>query len=595
MLGVLALVGAGVAIAATGDDGSAPAKVSLDGTDVSGLDAAGVRAAARARAKELMGVPVVITRSDDPAFRIEATRASLGARPRITQAVEEALAPRSLGGRLISVLGLAPTRDLRLVFTLDPRKVNALVARVRDDGDTPARPASLDLASDDLAVVPGTAGFGIDPAALRAQIAQLPERIELTPGPLAPPVSDAAAAAARVRALALVARPISVTLQGRGVPIEPDVLREALRTKPAPPDLALTLDPDTLYRDISSAFGTREQPARDATFRISGSSVRLVPSRIGRSLDMPAIVKAIIDSPGATSVRARFTVTRPERTTQEARALKITELVSEYSTPYNCCEPRVTNIQRAAEILDGTIIPAGGRFSLNEALGRRTLEGGFVSAPQIAAGRLEEAVGGGVSQVSTTMYNAAFFAGLQIIAHTPHQFWISRYPKGREATLSYGGPEMIFVNDWPAAILVSVSAGSNGVTVRFFSSKLGRRVETETGEPTDPVEPKTIETLDSSLEPGERVVEQEAGGAGFTISYTREVYEGDTLRRDERYTWKYDAEDSFVKVGPPKRTGTTTAPGSPDAPGTTAPADPVSPPPAAPGTTTSSGPAAPPP
>ena len=595
MLGVLALVGAGVAIATTGDDGSAPAKVSLEGTDVSGLDAAGIRAAARARAKELMGVPVVITRSDDPTFRIEATRASLGARPRIKQAVEEALAPRSLGGRLISVLGLAPTRDLRLVFTLDPRKVNALVARVRDDGDTPARPASLDLASDDLAVVPGTAGFGIDPAALRDQIARLPERIELTPGPLAPPVSDAAAAAARVRALALVARPISVTLQGRGVPIEPDVLREALRTKPDPPDLALTLDPDTLYRDISSAFGTREQPARDATFRISGSSVRLVPSRIGRSLDMPAIVKAIIDSPGATSVRARFTVTRPERTTQEARALKITELVSEYSTPYNCCEPRVTNIQRAAEVLDGTIIPAGGRFSLNDALGPRTLEGGYVSAPQIAAGRLEEAVGGGVSQVSTTMYNAAFFAGLQIIAHTPHQFWISRYPKGREATLSYGGPEMVFVNDWPAAILVSVSAGSNGVTVRFFSSKLGRRVETETGEPTDPVEPKTIETLDSSLEPGERVVEQEAGGAGFTISYTREVYEGDTLRRDERYTWKYDAEDSFVKVGPPKRTGTTTAPDRPDAPGTTTPADSVTPPPAAPGTTTSSGPAAPPP
>ncbi len=177
------------------------------------------------------------------------------------------------------------------------------------------------------------------------------------------------------------------------------------------------------------------------------------------------------------------------------------------------------------------------------------------------------------------MFNAAFFAGLQIETHTPHQFWISRYPKGREATLSFGGPELIFVNDWEAAILVSVSAGSNAVTVRFFSSKLGRRVETETGEPTDPVEPKSIETLDASLEPGERVVEQEMGGAGFTISYTRQVYEGDSVRRDERYTWRYSPANEYVKVGPPKREPrTTTGENAPDVPDTTAPEAPSAPP-----------------
>ena len=274
--------------------------------------------------------------------------------------------------------------------------------------------------------------------------------------------------------------------------------------------------------------------------------------------------------------------------------------MSEFTTPYNCCEPRVTNIQRAAEILDGTIIPAGGRFSLNEALGERTLARGFVSAPQIAGGRLEEAVGGGVSQVSTTLYNAAFFAGLDLVAHTPHQFWISRYPKGREATLSYGGPEMVFVNDWPAAILMSVAAGSNGVTVKFFSTKLGRRVETETGEPTDVVEPATThEEKDPTLKPGERVVDQELGGEGFTISYTRKVWAGDTLKRDEHYTWKYDPEDAFIRVGPDKEKPGTTAP----EPSTTAPAGGATAPsapsaPAAPrggATTTGGGGAAPPP
>lgn len=595
---LMVLAGVGVTLAATSDDGAAPAKVSLDGVDVSGKDAAEVRRAARARAAELMKVPLVVTRTDDPAASIRIARAELGARPQIRRAVDEVLQPRGFAARAVSFLGLVPTRDVHIRFTLDPAKVSALVRRMRRPGDTPAKPATIDTSSEDLAVVPGAAGFGIDPVALRARIADLPQEIALAPEPIPPPVSDAAAQAARTRALAVVSHPVTVTFQGRGVAIEPSVLRAALRFAPDPPDLRVALDPETLHTDIASAFSTREQPARDATFVVSGSSVRLVPSRIGRSLDMPTIAKAIVDSPEATSVRARFIVTRPERTTAEARALKITELVSEFTTPYNCCEPRVTNIQRAAEILDGTIIPAGGRFSLNEALGERTLARGFVSAPQIAGGRLEEAVGGGVSQVSTTLYNAAFFAGLEIVAHTPHQFWISRYPKGREATLSYGGPEMIFVNDWPAAILMSVTAGSNGVTVRFFSSKLGRRVETETGEPTDVVESTVHEEKDPTLKPGERVVDQEQGGAGFTISYTRKVYDGDTLKRDERYTWKYDPEDAYIRVGPDKEKPTTTAPepGS-TAPGgsTTAPAPPSAP--AAPrgGTTTSSGGSAAPP
>ena len=593
---VVALVGAGVALAATGDDGAAPAEVRVDGVDVSGKGADEVRRAAAARAAELMRIPLVITRSDDPSLRIEVSRADLGARPQIRRAVDEVLEPRSLGGRVFSIIGLAPTREVHIGFTLDPAKVSALMRRVRRPGDTPAEPASLEVRQGDIVVVPGSPGFGIDPVALRDRIGALPEEIALTPEALAPPVSDAAAEAARARALAIVAHPVTVTFQGRGVAMETSVLRSALRFAPDPPDLRVSLDPDTLYRDIASAFSTREQPARDATFVVSGSSVRLVSSRIGRSLDMRAIADAIVENPEATSVRARFEVTRPHRTTAEARALRITELVSEFTTPYNCCEPRVTNIQRAAQILDGTIIPAGGRFSLNEALGQRTLAGGFVSAPQIAGGRLEEAVGGGVSQVSTTLYNAAFFAGLDLVTHTPHQFWISRYPKGREATLSYGGPEMVFVNDWPAAILMSVTAGSNAVTVRFFSSRLNRRVETETGEPTDVVEPTTHEEVDPTLKPGERVVDQEMGGAGFTISYTRKVYAGDTLKRDERYTWRYDAEDAFVRVGPdkPKPSRTTPEPGT-TAPTTTTTAPATTSAPRGGTTTTGAGAAAPPP
>jgi len=196
--------------------------------------------------------------------------------------------------------------------------------------------------------------------------------------------------------------------------------------------------------------------------------------------------------------------------------MRIRERVSQFTTPYACCPPRVTNIRLAARILDGTVIPAGGTFSLNEALGERTVERGFVPAPQINAGMLEDAVGGGVSQIATTFFNAAFFAGLEIVSHTPHEFYIGRYPPGREATVSYGGPELIVRNDWAAAVLVQASAGDTSVTFRLYSSRLGRRVETTSGPAGAP-------------------------GTPFRISYTRKVLAGGEVKRDERWTWTYRA------------------------------------------------------
>jgi vancomycin resistance protein YoaR len=603
---VAVLVGVGVAIGVRGDDGDVPAKVTVAGRDVSGLGPADLETAVRRRAAELMKVPLVITREDDPDVRVAATRASLGARPQIRRAVREALEPRGLGGRIAARIGVAGDRDVPLRFTLDPVKVRALVRQVTKGVNDPARSASLTVTDDDIVVTPARSGHGIDPRALTARIAELPEHIEVAPGPIAPAVDDPAAEAARRRALAIVAHPVSVTLNGNGVPVDAATLRSALRFVAHPPELDVTLDPDTLYAAIKDAFSSREQPARDATFLPRGRSVRLVPSRVGRRLDMPAIVREIAGHPGTASVRARFAISRPDRTTAEAKALRITSLVSEFSTPYSCCEPRVTNIQKAAALLDGTIVPAGGRFSLNDALGRRTTERGFVAAPEIAGGRLKDAVGGGVSQVATTLYNAAFFAGLGLVAHTPHQFWISRYPPGREATVSWGGPELIFDNDWDAALLMDVEAGSSGITVRFYSSPLGRRVETSTGEKTDVVQPSVKEIRDDALPPGTREVEQSMGGAGFTISYTRKVWAGDTLKRDERFSWKYDPENEYVKVGPRKpppatttpgrRGSTTTAPGGATPPAaTTGSTTTTAPPSAPPATTTRRGAPAPPP
>jgi vancomycin resistance protein YoaR len=209
----------------------------------------------------------------------------------------------------------------------------------------------------------------------------------------------------------------------------------------------------------------------------------------------------------------------------------------------------VINIKRAAQLLDGTIIPAGASFSMNAALGERTLEKGFVPAPMIAGGLLVDSVGGGISQVATTIYNAAFFAGLDLVEHTPHSFYIARYPMGREATISWGGPELVFRNDWNAAVLMKLSATDTAITVRLYSSLLGRRIETTTGTPTRWIAPAMRELLDASLSPGSRIIVQQPGGPGFTVEYTRRVYRQRKLLRDQHFRTRYDAQDGIVHVG----------------------------------------------
>jgi vancomycin resistance protein YoaR len=224
------------------------------------------------------------------------------------------------------------------------------------------------------------------------------------------------------------------------------------------------------------------------------------------------------------------------------------ELVSRFTTYYPAGQPRVTNIHRAAVLLDRTLVRPGARFSLNERLGKRTRARGFVAAPSISGAIHVDSVGGGVSQVATTLYNAAFFAGLRLIAHTPHSFYISRYPKGREATISWRGPELIFQNDWAAPLLVRMKTTPMSITVSLYSYGLGRRVATVTQAPTNYVRPRTVYIKDATLPPGTRRVLQVAGAAGFSISYTRRVYQDDAVRRDERYSWTYSPENEVIAV-----------------------------------------------
>ena len=153
-----------------------------------------------------------------------------------------------------------------------------------------------------------------------------------------------------------------------------------------------------------------------------------------------------------------------------AESLGITEVVGEFTTNFKAGQDRVINIARISELTRGAIIEPGQGFSVNEYVGPRTMNKGFVPAGMILNGVFVDSVGGGVSQYATTVFNAAFFAGLDFISYQSHTIYLSRYPYGREATVSYPAPDLAFENNTPYGVMLWPTTTGTSITVKLYST-----------------------------------------------------------------------------------------------------------------------------
>ena len=547
--GLVLLAAAGAVAFALAGRGTLPANVRVAGVDVGSLSVDDAHALVLEEAGRRLDRRIELAA---PGLVLQTSGRELGAVPDVEAALERADDVGTLE-RLGARIGLGDERAIPLRYRIDPARFEALFDRLAARIDSEPRAAQLRVRGRAAAVVPAEQGRAVDRTALARVLAGLPRATGVPVVALDPEVTTAAAERARSTVEKLLAEPRVVRAGDSRAVIRPLAIRRALRIQALPGRLAVSLDPRVLARALGPRLRRLERPPRAAAFVTNGTRVRVRPSRPGRELDIERFARSLAKDPDSVVHRARFVRVEPSFTTAEAEKLGIRERISEFTTYYTCCQPRVTNIQRAAELLDGTIVRPGETFSMNDVLGERTEERGFVAAPQIFNGRLEDAVGGGISQIATTLYNAAFFAGVKLVAHQAHQFYISRYPMGREATVSWGGPELVFRNDWRAAILMRVSAGDTSISVRFYSARLGRRVETETLEPYAYRSPATIRVTNPSLPPGATSVVQSAGASGFTVEYTRRVFRFDRLLREERYTVRYDPQNAVVEVGPPKK------------------------------------------
>jgi vancomycin resistance protein YoaR len=526
------------------------AGVHVDGYGVGGATRDELTAQVERLADERLQAPVEVVASEGSSTT---DRAGIGAvaHPDETVAAAWERGRRGLWRALWDQLRARAGGETHLDVDLELERatLESWATTTADELSRPSRDAAIELAPDgDGATVEVTEpreGREVDADVLADAIEDALQergevRVEVETEVAEPAITAADLDAVRGAAERVVSGPVRLVNPSAGDDLELAPATLATLVVPATdPDadegerLRLTVD-DLVLRDHLEEEGGRdafEADPVDATFSVDGDQVEIVGGTPGFTLDVDATAARVLevateeegDPDEAREAALPGETTDPDVPRDELEELGVEEEVASFTTELTPGEPRNTNIQLGADLLDGTLIEAGERFSLDDHLGPRTRERGFVENGYIDAdGELTEVVGGGTSQLATTFFNAAWFAGIELVDFQPHSYYFARYPMGRESTISRGTVDVVVENDSPHAILVATEASESAVTVRFFSTSWAQ-VETWTGEPFDRVEGDTRD--------------------GFAVEFGRTVTFPDGATRDEEYVHRYEPED----------------------------------------------------
>ncbi len=538
--------------------------VQVDGVDVGGLSATQARQLLEGKAAALASQRVVFT-AGGRQFGIRP--AELGVQSDWRAAVGDAQRQGS---------GFAPLRGFKRldvdVFGADVTPPTSVLDgaleyeldRIANVVNRPPRDASLVLHGTRVAVVPARTGLTLDRSAAATELVRELAALERTSGPVSLPMRMTQP---HVRALALLraARQARIALSA---PVRLAVGPRQFLLTPVQlaPLLALPSGGTSGLRiggpaadDWLRKLGARIQKKPvDATFAVHGPKVSLVPDRPGVRLDAvraaDAVLAAALRRTPARRVAQLPVETAPAKlTTAAARAMGIDGLVSTYTTEYGGVPNRIHNVQLVARLVDDKLIAPGAEFSFNKTTGERTAAKGFLVAPVIVNGEVTTGLGGGVCQVSTTVFNAAFEAGVKITDRTNHALYISHYPQGRDATVDYPDVDLRFVNDTGHWLLLRTFVGPSSLTVSLYGTPTRRKVESTTAPLVAHGKVKVKKTVDPTLKPGEQVID-DPGEPALTTSVTRDVYaaNGKLLYHDVWYS-SYRAAPELLRVGPKKK------------------------------------------
>ncbi|GAB3169977.1 hypothetical protein GCM10027059_35740 [Myceligenerans halotolerans] len=398
-------------------------------------------------------------------------------------------------------------------------------------------------AQDGTRIDPGVAGRVIRSAWL---VADGP--VELPTSTVSPQITQEETDAALAEAEKIVSGPVDVSVGGQRAELPPKVLASAASFVEKDGGLVTQFDGATLTQAIVERTDDLLTTADGAQFGFASGKPEVIGGELGTTLaDKPtrnAIRAAALgDDRTATLEVVQQT---PENSTQALRAMGVKEVVAEFSTPLTSDYVRTQNLVRGAEMITGDLIRPGETFSLISALSPITLANGYVASGMIIGGQHIDGVGGGLSQMATTTYNAAMIAGFEDVEHYPHSYWFERYPAGREATIAVGSKDMKVRNNTPYGAVMQSWVADNQLHVRIWSTKYLKNTWTD-GEKRNIVSPGVVNSSDAGC------VAYPGGQPGFTITVGRRVerISDGKVVIERSYTTTYRPDHALACVTPP--------------------------------------------
>lgn len=439
------------------------------------------------------------------------------------------------------------------VVEVDDEAFDAALDALADEVGTPPVEGAIDFKAGQIQVTDPEPGEGFDREDARESVlaAYLTDEAAELDSTIVEPEIGAEQVQAALDSFAnpAMSGPVTLVFGKSPVQLSPQEFSPVLSMRAEDGELVPDLAEKRLAKLVDSRVSDKDEPV-DATVRLVNGKPKVIPAKPGVTYEPADISEVFLElvtrTDGEREMEVEATVAEPEFTTADAKALGIKRKVSSFTTYYPYAEYRNINIGRAAEIIDGTILKPGETFSLNDTVGERTRENGFTEGFIISNGIFKSDLGGGVSQMATTLFNAMFFAGLEDVEHKPHSFYIDRYPVGREATVAWGAIDLRFRNDTDYGVLIQTTVqpatpSSQGVvTATFYSTKVWD-ITTKTSERYNYRAPQTRTLTTPDCYPN-------TGYSGFDVDVWRYFHKpgSDKVERTEKFHTAYTASDTVV-------------------------------------------------
>ncbi|MFH8576408.1 VanW family protein [Streptomyces zaomyceticus] len=549
--GVVAVAAGGLYVAglvATGDDISAGTRVG--GVDIGGMSRAEAQAKLAAEAPAAWSAPIPV-RVGDHAAKVEP--AAAGMTVDLAKTADEAADPSRDPFTVIGRLFSSGEREIRPVLAYDSVKAKATVAGLAEKNDRAVREGSVAFREGRVVATQPVTGQKLDTGkaveTLRAAYPATGAAAVTLPVAVTEPKLPAAEVSRFLDTYAkpAVSGPVTLTTGDQRVRISAATLGDHLTVKTENGRLTAALDAEALLRDpdVARPIASLTGAPVEATLGVrDGKVVVEEEGRQGHEVTAKALGDAVTPLLAKSGSAARTapvatTVTEPELSSASLARLGITEQMSTFTVNFPAAPYRTTNIGRAAELINGSIVQPGEVWSFNKTVGERTPDNGFVDGTMILDGQYRSAPGGGVSAMATTVFNAMFFAGVKPVEYGAHSFYIERYPAGREATVAWGQLDLKFRNDTGKPLYIQAGATDSSVTVSFLGTKKYDSVEAVAGERTNLTEPKKVEGTGKACVPQPPL-------EGFDISVDRVFKDGGAEVKRETFKTHYTPRDEVT-------------------------------------------------